>query len=205
MNKFDDLEKLGELKKKGVLTDKEFQIQKERLLDGPIEYHKPHQNVWDYYVGCLKKYAVFRGRASRAEYWSFFLMNFLIGLILGVLTVIWESSALSVLYSLAVLIPGLAVCSRRFHDVQISATWFFVPYAILLFLLVVLGVLTGIGLGLSDPSDAFYIMLGGLWILVSVFAVVFGVACLIVTLLPGTAGPNRYGPAPVPTKEKALR
>ncbi len=196
MSQFDDLEKLGELKKKGILTDKEFQIQKERLLNSPIEYDKPHKNMWDYYAGCLKKYAVFHGRASRAEYWSFFLVNFLIGFILGILTVLFHSPVLHYLYIALIFIPGFAVAVRRFHDVQISGVWLLVPYVILLVLLAVLGVLTGIGLSLSDLSEDFYIILVGLWFVLIAFAAVYSVACFVITVLPGTKGPNRYGPAP---------
>ena len=69
MSQFDDLEKLGELKKKGILTDKEFQIQKERLLNSPIEYDKPHKNMWDYYADRHK------GACIRIDYKKFIQKN----------------------------------------------------------------------------------------------------------------------------------
>ncbi|MEC8032914.1 MAG: DUF805 domain-containing protein, partial [Bacteroidota bacterium] len=34
-----------------------------------------------YYIYCFKNYATFSGRASRAEYWSFFAINTLISMI----------------------------------------------------------------------------------------------------------------------------
>lgn len=73
----------------------------------------------EYYIGALKKYAVFEGRATRSEYWYFFLFNLVISIIIGLLDV----PALGFLYSLAVLIPSLAVGVRRLHDVGKSGWW----------------------------------------------------------------------------------
>ncbi len=78
----------------------------------------------DYYTSVLKKYAVFEGRARRKEYWMFVLISFLISLVLAVL----ESSAdigdmLTNIYSLAILVPTLAVGVRRLHDVGKSGWW----------------------------------------------------------------------------------
>lgn len=77
------------------------------------------------YLDVLKKYTVFNGRASRTEYWTFFLFNVLISLVLGTLDGIIgsEMQVLSNIYSLAVLIPGLAVAVRRLHDTGHSAWW----------------------------------------------------------------------------------
>lgn len=59
----------------------------------------------------VEKYATFTGRARRSEYWYFWLFNFVVGLVLGAIFF-----ALSWIWSLAVLIPGLAVSVRRLHD-----------------------------------------------------------------------------------------
>jgi uncharacterized membrane protein YhaH (DUF805 family) len=67
---------------------------------------------------CFAKYAAFSGRASRAEFWWFFL--FQIGaLILGAL--IHETAYY--LIALAILLPGLAVSARRLHDIGKSGWW----------------------------------------------------------------------------------
>jgi uncharacterized membrane protein YhaH (DUF805 family) len=67
---------------------------------------------------CFKKYVVFDGRASRSEFWWFALFTFLVSLVLG-----FVSQALSSVFSLAVLLPSLAVGARRLHDTDRSA-WF---------------------------------------------------------------------------------
>ena len=73
-----------------------------------------------YWVECMKKYADFSGRARRREYWMFSLSNFLIllalGFVCGVLGLAEGASALGSLYTLALLLPGLAVTVRRMHD-----------------------------------------------------------------------------------------
>jgi uncharacterized membrane protein YhaH (DUF805 family) len=77
------------------------------------------------YVGVLKKYAEFEGRTQRREFWVFFLCNFIIGIVLGILQLIpiikWVFLVVSSLYSLAILVPSLAIGARRLHDTNRSA------------------------------------------------------------------------------------
>jgi len=87
----------------------------------------------NYYLDVLKKYAVFTGRATRKEYWMFILWNFIVSIVLGIVISIIDSAiksqaltVISTLYSLAVLIPTLAVFVRRLHDTNHSAWWFFI-------------------------------------------------------------------------------
>lgn len=97
-----------------------------------------------WYLDVLKKYVDFSGRAQRQEYWMFVLFNIIIGLVLGVVEglVGMESNALAVLYSLAVLLPGIAVGVRRLHDTGRTGLWLlfaFVPligWLVLLFFFV---------------------------------------------------------------------
>lgn len=71
-----------------------------------------------YYFDVLNKYAVFDGRARRAEYWYFVLFNLIVSIaLMAIGAVIGDFfGIISLLYSLAVLIPGLAVAVRRLHD-----------------------------------------------------------------------------------------
>lgn len=77
----------------------------------------------NWYLDVLKKYAVFGGRARRKEYWYFVLFNILISILLGIIDVVTGSFSpeaglglLSGLYTLAIVIPGIAVSVRRFHE-----------------------------------------------------------------------------------------
>lgn len=77
----------------------------------------------NWYFKALNNYANFSGRARRTEFWMFFLFNFIFGIIAGLLDrALGLSNAfgygtISILYSLAMFIPGLAVTVRRLHDV----------------------------------------------------------------------------------------
>lgn len=71
----------------------------------------------NYYLDVLKKYAVFEGRARRQEYWMFVLINIIImGLLGAAERMLGSSGILANLYSLAILVPVLAVSVRRLHD-----------------------------------------------------------------------------------------
>lgn len=67
---------------------------------------------------CFAKYADFNGRATRSEYWYFFLFNFIVGIVLG-----WIPF-LGWLVSLALLVPSLAVAWRRLHDMGKSGAFY---------------------------------------------------------------------------------
>ena len=77
----------------------------------------------NYYVDVLKNYAVFSGRARRKEYWMFVLFNAIVSLVLILLGSLLHFTFLETIYSLAVLIPSLAVAFRRLHDTGRSGWW----------------------------------------------------------------------------------
>ena len=84
-----------------------------------------------YYLEVLKKYAVFKGRARRKEYWMFVLFNILASILVTIIDMaffgISETAGIGILttlYSLAVIIPYLAVTIRRLHDSGRSGWWF---------------------------------------------------------------------------------
>lgn len=82
----------------------------------------------NYYVSVLKNYVNFNGRARRSEFWYFFLINFIISTILtyGVAPLM-HSLILANIYSLAVLVPSIAVAIRRMHDINKSGWFILIP------------------------------------------------------------------------------
>ncbi|WP_429011526.1 DUF805 domain-containing protein [Aeromonas veronii] len=78
-----------------------------------------------WYISVLKQYAVFSGRARRTEYWMFVLCNVIVMLLLGMVDKLigGDNELISSIYSLAVLLPSLAVAARRLHDTDRSAWW----------------------------------------------------------------------------------
>ncbi|PJI93081.1 uncharacterized membrane protein YhaH (DUF805 family) [Yoonia maricola] len=132
---------------------------------------------------CLReKYFTFNGRASRSEYWYFYLFVVLcwIGFIAafmglggiraldtGEFTAInYVVGALCVVGFLYLMIPNIAVQVRRFHDRNLSGWW------------VLAGIIT---------SNVPYI------------GTLVGIAILILTCLKGTDGDNKFGPDPLRT------
>ena len=86
-------------------------------------------NFTEAVTSVFTNYATFSGRARRSEYWYFFLFNFIVNLVLNTLSRLTHGSAIiaiiSVIYSLAVLVPSLAVVWRRLHDLGKSGAYFF--------------------------------------------------------------------------------
>lgn len=77
-----------------------------------------------WYVGVIKKYAVFSGRSRRKEYWMFTLINIIIFIVIAAIEGFAGSPGIiATIYYLAVLIPSLAVGIRRLHDTGRSAWW----------------------------------------------------------------------------------
>ena len=72
----------------------------------------------------FSNYAVFSGRARRSEYWYFILFQIIVGIVLGVLASVFPALAfLSGLFTLATLVPSLAVIWRRMHDIGKCGAW----------------------------------------------------------------------------------
>ena len=86
----------------------------------------------NWYLEVLRKYTVFGGRAPRIEFWMFVLLHiiflFVFSFIDRFLGLADQGGVgpLTVLYFLAVLIPGLAVIVRRLHDTGRSGWWIFI-------------------------------------------------------------------------------
>ena len=95
----------------------------------------------NWYVKVLKQYVDFSGRARRREYWMFILINVVIVIVLSLIDTLLGTGGfratsgggsfyaanslgvLSGLYSLAVLLPSIAVTVRRLHDTDRTGWW----------------------------------------------------------------------------------
>ena len=141
-------------------------------------------------VTCLRrKPFTFSGRATRAEFWWFMLFFALLVIALNSLplllyvTVGFEALAgagfgllpvLVLLLTLLLYVPLLAALTRRFHDVTLSG-W-----------LVLLGLVASVAV----------LFLPALFVRDGLVSLVVSIAFLLVCLLPGARGPNRFGPDP---------
>jgi uncharacterized membrane protein YhaH (DUF805 family) len=79
----------------------------------------------------LKRYADFQGRSRRKEYWMFVLGIFIAAIVLSIIEgiagvngmIAGAYGPLTAIFFLAIIIPGIAVQVRRFHD-QDKSGWF---------------------------------------------------------------------------------
>ena len=136
---------------------------------------------------CLReKYFTLSGRASRSEYWYFYLFAVLCWIAIAVLffgiggirafetgqftAINYIVGAVGVIAFFYLLIPSITAQVRRFHDRGLSGWW------------VLLGMIFG-----NIP----YI------------GTVVGIAMLVITILKGTDGDNKYGPDPLKMQNSA--
>lgn len=79
---------------------------------------------------CFNKYAVFTGRASRSEYWWWFLFTFIVSFVVVFIAALIDEdlgNVARIILQLAFLLPNLAVGIRRCHDSNHSGWWVICP------------------------------------------------------------------------------
>jgi uncharacterized membrane protein YhaH (DUF805 family) len=175
---------------------------------------------FDWALRPLKKYATFSGRASRAEFWWFFLfiliayvafwivMMTVVGGFaasqsqpsLGVIGLFGAGSVFMLLFWIALLLPTIAVQVRRLHDTNRSGWWlgaFYLVYVVYMMLMLgTLGSAMGSAMGeTGDPTAGNGGLFAGAGI-VAIVMFVYMIVMLVFYCLPGTRGPNRFGPDP---------
>ena len=146
----------------------------------------------------FKRYFEFSGRSRRKEFWMFQLLQVLVSFVLFAIMLsgggaqflagvenenldatvmgvpMMIGGILAILWFLAAFIPSLAVTIRRLHDRNLSGWWY-----------------------------------GGLLIasfipIVNIFAGIGMLVMLVVLMLDGTDGPNRFGPDPKDPSQAAV-
>lgn len=142
---------------------------------------------------CFRKYATFKGRASRSEYWWFVLFVTLLGFVGGLAEASMgqDGAIISAVISIATFLPSLSAQVRRLHDTNRSGWWI---GAYLLF-----SIFGGIGIALTtglttdfatpEPSGA----LLGLLALWGIGVLIWAIALFVFMVQRGTRGPNRFG------------
>ncbi|MBO7685504.1 MAG: DUF805 domain-containing protein [Kiritimatiellae bacterium] len=143
--------------------------------------------MFGYYAACWRKYGVFSGRSRRREFWFFTLVNFIINtagqLTIGIVApAVW--TFLSFGYSIAVLVPTLAVTARRLHDTGRSGWLQALPLA-------PLGLLVFFFIPGITASVAIFL---GVMLVLAV--IVISIVLLVFYCQRGTPGVNRFGPNP---------
>lgn len=156
----------------------------------------------------LKRYAQFNGRSTRREFWMWVVFLIIVSIVLsivdGVLGLGGSNSLthtslagpdasgfsygaatrggwLTGLFSLAVLVPNIAVSVRRLHDINRSGWWILMPLA-------------PYALGFILMASVHTFIVAGLMMFLGF---VGAIVLLVWYCLRGTPGPNRFGPDPL--------
>lgn len=163
----------------------------------------------DWMILPLKRYVEFTGRSRRQEFWMWTLFVILVSMALSVVDALLglggratsvsttapgsagvyaglSGGWLANIFTIAVLLPNLAVSVRRLHDLNRSGWWLLllvVPYAIGFVSL------AGGAAAASMPVMA----LGGVAMLVGLIG---AIVLLVWYCTAGTVGPNRFGEDP---------
>ncbi len=95
------------------------------------EFEENQINMKDAVISVLVNWKNFDGRACRSEFWYFGLASGLLGFVIGFVEVaagivdIENAGAgiLSLIFSLAILVPSILVTSRWLHDRGLSDWW----------------------------------------------------------------------------------
>lgn len=140
----------------------------------------------DYIKKCFRLYANGQGRARRAEYWWWALFS-IVALVLAVMI----DSSFGLDYTgapanpiitgavwLALLAPGVSVLARRLHDINKSG-W----------------IAAGVA-GASIVAGVMSVDGGALAMLASLLSLAAVAVAIVIGVMPGTPGPNTYGPDP---------
>ena len=128
---------------------------------------------------CFQKYIDFSGRASRSEYWWFFLFTFIVRIV-----TFWIPF-IGFIIALGLLLPSLSVTVRRLHDTNRTGWWVLLPVGLALGGAVAGAILSFIGLAALGIALIALGSIGGFVVL------------LYFLIQPSDSGPNQYGPNPL--------
>jgi len=147
----------------------------------------------------LKKYATFSGRAPRAEYWWFNLAAMIAGLGTDYLDsffsvpVVGVYGPVSLVFTLALIVPSVAVTVRRLHDSDRTGWWAVMD--VWNYSLVIAGFS---GLSIETAMKSIGLVPALMLILLMLSC---GVILFIFMVTPGTKRSNEYGPDPYGASE----
>ena len=78
----------------------------------------------EYFIDPIKNHYVdFEGKVARKPFWMFMLIYFGISIVVGIVVGIIKLPILGSIFSLALMLPSLAIGARRLHDIGKSGWW----------------------------------------------------------------------------------
>ena len=166
------------------------------MLDGAQNCPGGRMGFGEAVATCFRKYATFRGRARRSEYWYFALFGILASIPAVILDKVFapheDRGPFSAVLSLVLFLPQISVTVRRLHDTGRSGWWYgglfvYLIGATMLGMMVIFG---PAGTGSKGPVAQIIVTA------LAFGAIAYFVWLFVLTVFDGTAGPNAYGPDP---------
>ena len=78
----------------------------------------------EYFINPIKNHYVdFEGKVTRKPFWMFMLISTIISIVLTIIGGIVQLPIIGSIFSLAILLPSLAIGARRLHDINKSGWW----------------------------------------------------------------------------------
>jgi uncharacterized membrane protein YhaH (DUF805 family) len=167
----------------------------------------------------LKRYAQFTGRSTRREFWMWVVFIIICAVVLGILDSILglggrtsygggaigapgvtgyrygagvRGGILTDVFSLAILVPNIAVSVRRLHDTDRSGWWILMP--IIPYAIGAIGLLSSMAGGAGAAPGTGMMAIFGIAMVIGLIA---AIVLLVWYCLRGTPGPNRFGADPL--------
>jgi len=143
----------------------------------------------------FNKYFVFRGRATRAEFWWWQLFNIVLVIVGSIVDAAAGLQVIGTLIGLALLIPSISLATRRLHDINKSGWW-----QLLWLLPVAIGIVIALVSWIANLHDwGFY---GTAIAILVVFTLLVVVLLIYWYARQGDDGPNKYGQDPLKVLEE---
>ena len=77
-------------------------------------------NIFNHYMDMWRNFANFSGRTTVGGYWWAYLVNWILSLVLGYVPYV------GIIYTIAAIIPGIAITVRRLNDAGKHWAWIFI-------------------------------------------------------------------------------
>ncbi len=192
------------------------------MQDGPLPQSKPMMTIQESVQVCLRKYADFSGRATRAEFWWWLLATTLVSFAISAVDTAISTllrtfsdfafSPFSTIFGLVVLLPNLAVTARRLQDIGKSGWWQLVWFVIagagwILFvigiIITIVGLVSGDAFAGVEEGDFFanadfadFVPALVTFLIAMLVSLAVFIWYLVWLVRQGESGANQYGPDP---------
>ena len=158
-------------------------------------------NMIDAVKSVLSQYFGFSGRARRSEYWFWVLATILVSIVVIIVEAILGlpydgTGPISLVLSLAIFFPGLAVTFRRLHDTGRSGWWIGGFYLGVIIFGIIIGAMAVGAVASGSGDTAVMASLGVFAIIGGLAIIIYSIALLIFLCQDSHPGPNKYGPNP---------